>query len=161
MDEIFRKPEIDKRYLDDIDRKIIEMLLENSRMSYVDMGRELGMTRVAVSERVKALQDRGVIESFTITLNLQKIGKPISAFFSIDVETGAFEAIARDLADDPNVVSVYQMTGPSSLHVHAVLADMEALEKFISERLYSVKGIKTVESQILLRRFKSRGGVRP
>lgn len=147
--------------MDDIDKRIVEMLLENSRMSYVDMGKELGMTRVAVSERVKALQDRGVIEGFTVTLNLQKIGKPISAFFNIDVETYYFDSIAADLAQDPNVVSVYQMTGPSTLHVHAVLEDMTALEKFISERLYAVQGIKKVESQILLRRFKSRSGIRP
>lgn len=147
--------------LDDVDHRILNMLLENGRISYVDMGKELGMTRVAVSERVKVLQEQGVIEGFTVTLNLNKIGKPISAFFSIDVEMNDFEAIAIDLAQDPDVLSIYQMTGPSTLHVHAALESMESLEKFITERLYSVKGIKKVESQILLRRFKSRGGVRP
>ena len=147
--------------LDEVDRHILNMLLENGRMSYVEMGKEVGMTRVAVSERVKTLQEQGVIEGFTVTLNLNKISKPISAFFNIDVEMNEFEAIAISLAQDPDVLSIYQMTGPSTLHVHAALESMEELEKFITARLYSVKGIKKVESQILLRRFKSRGGVRP
>lgn len=147
--------------MDDTDQRIIEMLLENSRISYMDMGKELGLSRVAVRERVKNLQDEGVIEDFTVTLNLEKIGKKVSAFFNIEVEPLYFEAIAEELAGDSNVVSIYQMTGPSTLHVHAVLSDMKSLEQFIYKKLYSVKGITKVENQVLLRRFKNRVGVRP
>ncbi|MGI6450607.1 MAG: Lrp/AsnC family transcriptional regulator [Desulfitobacteriia bacterium] len=147
--------------MDDIDQRIIEMLLENSRMSYVDMGKVLGLSRVAVRERVKNLQEQGIIQDFTITLNQEKMGKKVSAFFNIEVEPYYFETIAKELARNPHVVSIYQMTGPSTLHVHAVLKDMESLEHFIYRKLYSQKGIKKVENQVLLRRFKSRGGIRP
>lgn len=147
--------------MDDIDHKIIGMLLANSRISYVDMGKALGLSRVAVRERVKNLQDEGVIEDFTVTLNLKKTGKHISSFFNIEVEPYYLEAIATELANDPDVVSIYQMTGPSTLHVHAVLNDMEDLERFIYQKLYAVKGISKVENQVLLRRYKSRGGIRP
>lgn len=147
--------------MDEVDNIIINMLLENSRISYVDMGKELGLSRVAVRERVKALQDKGIIEDFTITLNLEKIGKKVSAFFNIEVEPYHLEAIGNELSKDPNVVSIYQMTGPSTLHVHAVIKDMKALEHFIYNKLYSFKGINKVETQVLLRRFKSRGGLRP
>lgn len=147
--------------MDDIDNRILEMLLENSRISYVDMGKELGLSRVAVRERVRNLQEQGIIQDFTITLNLEKMGKKVSAFFNIEVEPFYFETIAEELAGDPNVVSIYQMTGPSTLHVHAVLQDMKELERFIYRKLYSVKGINKVENQVLLRRFKSSGGVRP
>lgn len=147
--------------MDEIDQKIIEMLLKNSRTSFVDMSKELGLSRVAVRERVKALEEKGIIEEFTILLNQEKIGKPISVFLNIDVETLYLESIANTLAENPDIVSTYQMTGPSTLHVHAVLPSVEALEKLLYQQLYPIKGIKTVESQILLRRFKSRGGIRP
>lgn len=147
--------------MDDIDRKILKMLLANSRISYVDMGKELGLSRVAVRERVKNLQEQEIIDDFTITLNLEKMGKKVSAFFNIEVEPFYFETVAETLANEPNVVSVYQMTGPSTLHVHAVLQDMTELGEFIYKELYSQKGIKKVENQVLLRRYKSRGGLRP
>lgn len=147
--------------MDDIDRKILKMLLANSRISYVDMGKELGLSRVAVRERVKNLQEEEIIDDFTITLNLEKMGKKVSAFFNIEVEPFYFETVAETLANEPNVVSVYQMTGPSTLHVHAVLQDMTELGEFIYKELYSQKGIKKVENQVLLRRYKSRGGLRP
>ncbi len=147
--------------MDELDQKIVKMLLDNSRISYVNMAKELGLSRVAIRERVKALQNDGIIEDFTITLNLEKMGKKISAFFNIEVEPYYLESIANELARDENVVSIYQMTGPSTLHVHSVIKDMEALEQFIYKKLYSVKGITKVENQVLLRRFKSRGGLRP
>jgi Lrp/AsnC family leucine-responsive transcriptional regulator len=147
--------------MDETDKRIIAMLLKNSRVSYVDLGKELGLSRVAARERVKNLLDKGIIQDFTITLNLERMGQQVSAFFNIEVEPFYLEAIAEKLARDPNVVSIYQMTGPSNLHVHAVLKDKESLEQFIYRKLYAVKGIKKVDNQILLRRFKSRGGVRP
>ncbi|NLI92738.1 MAG: Lrp/AsnC family transcriptional regulator [Peptococcaceae bacterium] len=137
------------------------MLLQNSRISFVEMGKELGISRVSVRERIKTLEDSGVIKEFTIILNQEKLGKEISLFLNIDVEAAHLETIAEELALVPDVISIYQMTGPSTLHVHLVVSNMEELKKFLYEKLYTLKGIKTVETQVLLRRFKSQGGIRP
>lgn len=70
----------DKMKLDDIDRKILQILTENGRASYVDIGKELNLSRVAVRERVHQLMNNGVIEKFTVVINSEKIGKHVSAF---------------------------------------------------------------------------------
>jgi Lrp/AsnC family leucine-responsive transcriptional regulator len=93
-------------------------------------------------------------------INSEKVGKQVSAFFEVDVEPKQLVEVAQNLANNPNVASIYQMTGPSTLHMHVLVEDFGKLETFINEELYSVQGITRVESHVLLRRFKSRSGLK-
>ncbi|GAF67020.1 Lrp/AsnC family transcriptional regulator [Alkalihalobacillus trypoxylicola] len=146
--------------IDANDRKILELLTKNGRMSYVDIAKELGLSRVAIRERINQLMKEGVIEKFSVVINSDKIGKKVSAFFEVDCEPTSLVSVAEELADNPKVASCYQMTGPSTLHMHVLVNDFEELENFINEELYSLEGITRVESHILLRRFKSRTGLK-
>lgn len=78
----------------------------------------------------------------------------------MDCEPNSLVYVAEKLAENPNVASCYQMTGPSTLHTHVLVEDFTSLEKFINEELYALEGISHVESHILLRRFKSRTGLK-
>jgi Lrp/AsnC family transcriptional regulator, leucine-responsive regulatory protein len=145
--------------LDDIDKKILQLLMENGRMSYADIGKKLNLSRVSIRERVNQLIDKGIIEKFTVVINSEKAGKAVSAFFEVDCEPASLVKVAETLANNENVASCYQMTGPSTLHMHVLVEDFEKLEHFINKELYSLEGITRVESHILLRRFKSRTGL--
>lgn len=146
--------------IDNIDRRILELLTINGRMSYSDIGKELDLSRVSVRERVNQLIKNEVIEKFSVVINSEKMGKNVSAFFEVDCEPSSLVAVAEKLADNPCVSSCYQMTGPSTLHMHVLVEDFSALEKFINNELYALEGITRVESHILLRRFKSRSGLK-
>jgi Lrp/AsnC family transcriptional regulator, leucine-responsive regulatory protein len=146
--------------MDKKDQKILELLVGNGRMSYVDIGKELGLSRVAVRERVNQLIEEGIIEGFSAVINSEKVGKQVSAFFEVDCEPSSLVEVAQNLADNPSVASCYQMTGPSTLHMHVLVEDFKKLESFINEELYSLEGITRVESHILLRRFKNRKGMK-
>lgn len=146
--------------IDETDKKILELLTANGRCSYVDIGKELNLSRVAVRERVHQLTEAGIIEKFTVVINSEKVGKQVSGFFEVDCEPSSLVEVAQALADNPNVASCYQMTGPSTLHMHVLVDDFKGLEKFINEELYALEGITRVESHILLRRFKSRNGLK-
>ncbi|WP_456279208.1 Lrp/AsnC family transcriptional regulator [Bacillus sp. AK128] len=146
--------------LDEIDRKILQLLTDNARMSYVDIGKQLNLSRVSIRERVNQLIEGGVIEKFSVVINSEKVGKGVSAFFEVDCEPASLVQVAQTLVDNPAVASCYQMTGPSTLHMHVLVEDFSKLEHFINEELYSLQGITRVESHILLRRFKSRTGLK-
>ncbi|GLI84070.1 MULTISPECIES: Lrp/AsnC family transcriptional regulator [Rossellomorea] len=146
--------------IDETDRKILQLLTEDGRLSYADIGKSLGLSRVTVRERVHQLKDNGVIERFSVVINSEKVGKRVSAFFEVDCEPAFLVEVAQNLADNPTVASCYQMTGPSTLHMHVLVEDFAALEQFINNELYSLEGITRVESHILLRRFKSRSGLK-
>lgn len=146
--------------MDKIDKDIIRLLTKNGRISYVEIGKQLELSRVAVRERVSKLVEEGVIEQFTVIVNSEKFGKEVSAFFEIDCEPSSLVNVAEALTENPSVASCYQMTGPSTLHMHVLVDNFQALERFINEELYALNGITRVESHILLRRFKSRSGLK-
>ncbi|MFD2044851.1 Lrp/AsnC family transcriptional regulator [Ornithinibacillus salinisoli] len=143
---------------DDIDRKLLNLLAEDGRLSYVELAEKVGLSRVAVKDRIQNLKEKGVIEKFTVVINSEKFGKNVSAFFEVDVEPKQLQEVAQNLANNTNVASIYQMTGPSTLHMHVLVEDFKKLETFINDELYSVEGITRVESSIILKRFKSRTG---
>jgi Lrp/AsnC family leucine-responsive transcriptional regulator len=146
--------------IDDTDLKILNFLSENGRISYVDLAKELDLSRVAIRERINQLMNHGVIEKFSVVINSEKVGKKVSAFFEVDCDPYHLVSVAETLAENPRVASIYQMTGPSTLHMHVLVDDFEVLEQFINEELYALEGITRVESHILLRRFKSRTGLK-
>ncbi|EOR23172.1 Lrp/AsnC family transcriptional regulator [Cytobacillus oceanisediminis] len=146
--------------LDETDKRILDLLTANGRLSYVEIGKELNLSRVAIRERVSQLIENGVIEKFSAVINSEKVGKTVSAFFEVDCEPASLIQVAQTLAENPVVASCYQMTGPSTLHMHVLVEDFEALESFTNNELYSLEGITRVESHILLRRFKSRNGLK-
>ena len=64
--------------LDELDQKIIRLLIENARISYSDIGQQVGISRVAVKARIQSLEQRGIIEEYTTIINPQKISGAVS-----------------------------------------------------------------------------------
>ncbi len=146
--------------IDDIDRKIISALNNNGRISYTDLAKEIGLSRVAVQARINTLIENGVIERFTAVINPEKIGITVSAFFNVEVEPKHMHEVANELSQDPAVTSLYHMTGPSKLHMHGLFTNNQEMEAFLKEKLYKLPGIMSVDCQILINRYKSRMGMR-
>ena len=142
----------------EIDQLLLDELIKDGRASYVELAKKVGLSRVAVKDRIQNLMDKGVIENFTVAINSEKFGKKVSAFFEVDVEPKQLQEVAQNLADNPTVASIYQMTGPSTLHMHVLVEDFKMLESFINDEIYTVQGITRVESHVILKRFKSRTG---
>lgn len=146
--------------LDDINTKIVALLNEDGRMSFTDLSKEVKLSRVAVQARVNQLLETGVIERFSAVINPEKIGIKVSAFFNVEVAPKYLQQAAETLAADPNVSSLYHMTGPSKLHMHGLFKDNQEMEVFLEERLYTLPGIMSVDCQILIKRYKSRIGMK-
>lgn len=149
-----------KMKVNDIDKKIIEILIEDARISYTDLAKEVGLSRVAVQARINTLLKDGVIERFTAVINPVKVGIHVSTFFNIDVEPKQLNEVAEKLALHPVVTNLYHMTGPSTLHMHAVFTSMTEMERFLLETVYPTTGITSVASEVLIKRYKSRTGMK-
>lgn len=146
--------------LDKTDQAILALLHENSRISYTDIGKHVGISRVAVQMRIQTLMEQGIIEKFTTVINPTKIGMTVSAFFNVDVEPKYLEHVADVLSLEPAVSSLYHMTGPSKLHMHGIFSDNQEMEAFLTDKLYAIEGIVSVDCQLLIKRYKSRMGMK-
>ena len=145
--------------LDELDQKIVELLIKNARMSYSDIGEQVGISRVAVKSRISALEEKGVIEGYTTIVNPQKISGALSCYFDIETEPGALERV-ETLAACDMVTQVYRVTGKSRIHVHGVASGQEEMEYFIRNVVDSLEGVVSAECSIILSRIKDVKGLR-
>ena len=146
--------------LDELDRKIVTLLIENARLSYSDIGQKVGISRVAVKARIQALEQRGVIEEYTTIVNPQKISGAVSCYFEIETRPEAFAQVADILRDDDTVTQVYRVTGRSKLHVHAVAASGEEMEALMAQVIDPLPGVLSCSCNIILSRIKDVKGLR-
>ncbi|HHV57265.1 MAG TPA: Lrp/AsnC family transcriptional regulator [Firmicutes bacterium] len=141
--------------MDPVDRKIVALLMENARLPIAEIARQVHLSRVAVRERLNRLVEEKVIQEFTAVVDGGALGYSIAAFFEIEVQPERLEAVAKELARREQVTIVYQMTGPTTLHVHAYLKDSKQLAVFLREHVYNIPGVVKVSTHLLLQRFKS------
>lgn len=146
----FVMPKIDKT-----DRKIIDILIKDARVSYSQLAEEVGISRVRIKERVVELQNKGVIEKFTIQIPARFVGKPLPVFFNVGVRPKYIEKAALRITEHPDIVIVYQMSGPDALHIHGFFRDIEEVSHFVNGYLSEIDGITSVSAEFLLKRYKA------
>ncbi|MEP6705644.1 MAG: Lrp/AsnC family transcriptional regulator, partial [Acidobacteriota bacterium] len=99
---------------DEIDRKILKELQEDARVSYAELGRRVGLTTPAVIERVRKLEDSGVIRGYRAEIDTAKVGLPITAFVRMSI-TGVDYSHIIEVAEQSNeVLECHRGTGGDS-----------------------------------------------
>ena len=146
--------------LDDLDQKIIRCLIQNARMSYSEIGQQVGISRVAVKMRVQALEKKGIIEEYTTIINPQKISGAISCYFEIETVPDTLEEVISILEKNDTVTQIYRVTGKSRPHVHAVSPSQEELEQLLHGTMDHLPGVLECSTNIILSRVKDIKGLR-
>ena len=146
--------------LDEFDQKIVKLLIKNARMSYSDIGQEVGLSRVAVRSRIQALEQKGIIEVYTTIITPQKISGAISCYFEIETAPDALKQAAALLEQNETVTQIYRVTGKSKLHVHAVASSSEELEKLIENTIDQLPGVLECSCNMIFSRIKDIKGLR-
>ena len=141
-----------------LDSALLNILVKDGRASFADLARQLGISRAHARARVQALQASGVIELFAAVINPEKLGQVNSTFLDIVVAPSAIERIAQELADCPEVVSLYIMSDLRSLHVHALTESPASFESFVRRHVFNRPEIVSVDCKTLLTRVKNRRG---
>ena len=146
--------------LDELDQKILSLLIENARYSYSEIGEKTGISRVAVKARIDALEKKGIIEEYTTIINPQKISGAVSCYFEIEAEPARVLEIEERLCRKETITQIYRMSGNCCLHVHAVAASQEDLEALLHREIDCLPGVVRVSSRVILSRIKDVKGLR-
>ncbi len=146
--------------LDALDQKIVELLIENARMSYSDIGQQIGISSVAVKARIRSLEQRGIIEEYTTIINPQKIGGAVSCYFEIETLPETLSEVIERLSANQTITQIYRVTGKNKLHVHAVASSSEEMEQLIQTVIDPLPGVLSSSCNIILSRIKDVKGLR-
>jgi Lrp/AsnC family transcriptional regulator, leucine-responsive regulatory protein len=128
----FKDDAVDK-LLDDVGIQILHELQENARISMSEIGRRVGLTPPAVAERVRRMEDSGIITGYHAQVNPAKLGLPITAYIRIGASEHSATALRKRVAELPQITECHLITGADDLLVKASFRSVDELEAMISE----------------------------
>jgi Lrp/AsnC family leucine-responsive transcriptional regulator len=146
-----------KSALDDLDRKILQHLQRDGRMSLADLAEKVGLSPSPCLRRVRMLERDGVIARYVAVLDQRAVGLPFSVFESIKLDSQRQEALdrfAKAIERWPEVLECYLMTGPRDYWLRVVVPDLDAYERFVKQKLTRLEGIASIESSFALEQVK-------
>lgn len=117
--------------IDDLNWKILSFLQLNSRESFSSIGRKIGLTSPAVAERVKKLEDTGILEGYFAKVSHNKLGYQLRAMITMKAFMGKLKPFLDKVKTLDEVVNCYRITGNENIIMEVVLRDQFHLEKFI------------------------------
>lgn len=127
---------------DSIDRQIINILIRNSRTSYADIAKAVGLKSPSIIDRIKKLETEGIITGYTTKVNYRKIGYDIMAFIGISIDNtdhiDEFEAHVQSF--DSDILECHHVTGDYTMLMKVITQNTETLAKLI-KRIRNIPGV--------------------
>lgn len=119
--------------LDELNWKILKCLQENSRQSNSEIGRQVGITSPAVSERIKKMEDAGIIQSYDTSISPYEIGYQLKAIITLRAFMGMLKPFMEKVKTYDEVLNCYRITGNENFVMEVVLKNQKHLESFIDQ----------------------------
>ena len=117
--------------IDEIDRKVLHELQEDARISYAELGRRVGLTTPAVIERVRKLEDKGIIRGYRAEIDTAKVGLPIMAFVRMSITGVDYSHIIEVAEESREVLECHRGTGGDSFIMKIAVSSVEHLQEVI------------------------------
>jgi len=143
--------------VDEKDLKILEVLQENSRLSFRQLAKKTGLSVATVISRVKRLEEMGIIKKYTVEINYSKLGLDFPVIIDVRVSKGKLFEVEEEIAKDPHVLAVYDITGDFDVAILARFRTRKELDKFVKE-LQKMKYVERTYTKLILNIIKETSG---
>ena len=131
--------------MDIVDLKILELLKDNSRMSFNDISQNVGKTEATIRRRVKKLTEEGIIRKFTIDFNIDN--KPRTrATVKVEPDFKEIKRILKELLEIEEITNIRRLSGDCGLFMKVEIPSIEQFNPLIEEKISQIKGVKIVET---------------
>ncbi|WP_134704330.1 Lrp/AsnC family transcriptional regulator [Ammoniphilus sp. YIM 78166] len=121
--------------LDKIDFQILRLLTENSRIQWKDLGEQIHMTGQAVGNRIKKLEESGVIKAYSLIIDEMKLGFSYTAFVIVHMKTANHDSFIRFINDRNEVVEAHRISGEGCYHLKIKVKSQDQLNLFLNHLL--------------------------
>jgi Lrp/AsnC family leucine-responsive transcriptional regulator len=141
--------------MDPIDRKIVRLLAASGRLSWADLAAALDLSPPAAAERVRKLEQRGVIRGYTALLDPDLVGAGVTAFIAVRLERPRHRpAFLAQIAALGEILECHHLAGDDDFLLKARVAGLRELEGLVSERLKAVPGVAGTRTTVVLSTVK-------
>ncbi len=143
--------------LTDTDMLVLDILRHDSRISNADLAEKVGLSASSCWRRVRALEDLGVIRSYTVSLDDDKLGLGFKSIVHVQLtrhDPDKVSAFIRAIREREEVRACYATTGQSDYHLHVVCPDLAAYNRFLEDFLFRIPAVASAQTNLILRSIK-------
>ena len=142
---------IERVKIDATDKKILEQLMSNARIPYLEIGRIIGISGAAVHQRVQKLEDSGIIQGSRTIVNPKKLGFNTSTFVGVFLDqAGLYDEVVNQLNNIPEVVECHYTTGNYSMFLKILCENNDDLLRILNKSIQQIAGVARTETFITL-----------
>ncbi|KJE48807.1 MULTISPECIES: Lrp/AsnC family transcriptional regulator [Acidiplasma] len=138
---------------DELDKEIMCFLRYNARMSNAEIAKMLNTSEATVRRRINELVRKKIITGFSALVDLHSIENSIKVCIRIDTEAEKLDEIAEDIANEPDVLSLYRRRGQNQLLLQGLFLNLEAIQEF-EDKLATKPGVIKYDTMIVSKAFK-------
>jgi Lrp/AsnC family transcriptional regulator, leucine-responsive regulatory protein len=141
--------------MDSLDYRILDMLQRDGRATQLEISRAVGLSQPAVAERIRKLEERGVITGYTAKVDATRLGKDITAFIGVNIEHPKyFDGFAKKVMALPEVLEAHRVAGQDSYILKVKTANTKTLDQLLVETLRTISGVTRTHTTIVLTSIK-------
>ncbi|MGM0588422.1 MAG: Lrp/AsnC family transcriptional regulator [Bacteroidota bacterium] len=148
--------------LDELDRKILDVLQDEGRITNSALAKRIGLTTTPTAERVRRLEREGVIDGYGARINAETVERGLTVFCSITLTMHQMKMVDQfcDAVEEmPEVLACYHITGDADFLLHVVVKDTNDYERFMRKDLTHLPGVQKIHTNIVLSTKKERGKI--
>jgi len=150
--------------IDELDRRILRELRQDGRLSNTKLAEKVGLSTTPCWNRVRALEESGMIEGYTALLSQTALGYPDTVIIEVTLDRhddDIFDKFGQALAELPEVMEAYLLTGEYDYLIKVAVAGTAGYEEFLRRKLYKLPGLRHSRSTFVLRCLKKTYSVAP
>ena len=140
--------------MDQINQKILELIRENARMSYSDIGKAVGISRVSAKKRMDSMEKAGVIKGYHTVIDEEKTKGGLRYIIDIEAIPEEYAAVVKTLTADRELEQIYSTTGDCRIHCVGRSRNQSTMESHVTYLFNHTKGIRKISWHILLSDLK-------
>ena len=146
--------------IDETSRKVLAEYLQDSRQSFREVARKIGISSGTVASRIKEMEEKGVSKKYTTLLNYEKLGFELTAVTEITVSEGMMIEVGNEISKIDHTVGVYNVTGDSDILVIAKFRSRAALSDF-TKTILKLEHVVRTKTHVVLNTLKEDYGILP
>jgi len=139
--------------IDDTDKKILNELLNDSRLSYRQIAKKLSISTGTVLNRIEQLRKKNIIKYYSAILDHEKLGYDLSAIIGLRVSKGKLIEVEKIISKHPNVCGVYDITGDTDVFIIAKFKNKNQLNSFV-KKLLNIEYVERTNTHLVLNTMK-------
>ena len=136
--------------LDETDNRILDIIKDNARLTYKEIGEQAGISRVSVKARMDAMQEKGIIKGFQTVIDPARVPEGIKFFLDIECVPDHYEEIVEYLASSKMIRQIYGVSGECRIHAVGFASNSKNLEYFANTLYRSQRGVRRMGCHTVL-----------